>query len=401
MTYPKVNLSDICEINVGKTPSRSQAAYWDGDNPWLSIRDMNQGSKIESTAEGITDLGIKESGIKLVAKGTVLFSFKLSIGKVGVTQRDMYTNEAIAALPIKDASLVSTNYLKHAMKSLDVMGKTDRAVMGATLNKKKLASLSVPLPPLEEQKRIAAILDKADAIRKKRKQAIELADQFLKSVFLDMFGDPVTNPKGWEVSKLGDLIDGKTGLVDGPFGSAINTKEDYVTNGDIPVIRTKNVRRFEFVTHDLKFIRRSKFEEITRSRVAPGDIILTKVGTIGNVCIFPNEFKEAVLSTTGSSVIRFDPNQIVKNFGLFYLDLYKPEMQRAASTGVQAFLNLSHIRAFRVPVPPLNIQQQFSSIVEAANEKLEKFRVADSVALNLFDSLAQHTFGGELESATV
>jgi type I restriction enzyme S subunit len=97
------------------------------------------------------------------------------------------------------------------------------------------------------------------------------------------------------------LIPAKGAIVDGPFGSSVNTKVDYIDEAEIPVIRTKNVSiNGEFIKDDLKFMRRDKYETILRSNVKPGDIILTKVGTIGNLCIFPNDFEEAVLSTTGS-----------------------------------------------------------------------------------------------------
>ena len=136
MSWPLVKLSDVCEINIGKTPARANSKYWGKGNPWLSIRDMNQGGNLYKTKEEITDLGVKESNIKLVSKGTVLFSFKLSIGKIGITQRPMYTNEAIAALPIKNKKILCEGYLVYALSKIEAGKTTDRAVMGATLNKK-------------------------------------------------------------------------------------------------------------------------------------------------------------------------------------------------------------------------------------------------------------------------
>ena len=202
MSWPLVKLGDVCEVKVGKTPSRHNSEYWGEGGKWLSIKDMSQGLLIEKTKETITEKAIKETNIYLVEKGTVLFSFKLSIGKIGIAQTSLYTNEAIAALPIKDGSNLCNEYLVYALTRWEQGVKSHRAVMGATLNKEKLLKLEISLPPLAEQKRISAILDKADAIRRKRQQAIKLADDFLRSVFLDMFGDPVTNPKGWEVKPV-------------------------------------------------------------------------------------------------------------------------------------------------------------------------------------------------------
>ncbi|HFB65219.1 MAG TPA: restriction endonuclease subunit S, partial [Aeromonadales bacterium] len=233
MNWPLVLLSDLCDINIGKTPSRSNLSYWGKGQPWLSIADMNQGKYLYKTKEEITEIGIKDCNCKIVKKGTLLYSFKLSVGKVGIAERDIYTNEAIAAFPIKDQTKVIGDYLYYALKKIDILGKTDRAVMGAILNKKKLSELKIPLPPLKEQKRIASILDKADNLRRKRAQAIQLADKFLRAVFLDMFGDPVTNPKGLKIYKLKELCNK---ITDGTHHSPPITKDG------VPYITAKHLK---------------------------------------------------------------------------------------------------------------------------------------------------------------
>ena len=146
MSWFLVKLSDVCEINIGKTPARANPDYWGEGYPWLSIADMNQGREISHTKEEITELAVKETNIKLVPNGTVLFSFKLSIGKIGIAQRDIYTNEAIAALPIKDHKILCEDYLVYALTKMDALKTTDRAVMGATLNKKETCRTGNPTP---------------------------------------------------------------------------------------------------------------------------------------------------------------------------------------------------------------------------------------------------------------
>lgn len=235
MSWPMVRLGDVCEINIGKTPSRSNSQYWGEGHSWLSISDMNQGKWIFNTKEQITDKAVKESGIKKVPANTVLFSFKLSIGRVCLSKSEIYTNEAIAALPIKDKSKLDTIYLSHVMKSLVFSDITDNAVMGATLNKKKLAEIRISLPPIEEQKRIAAILDKADGIRQKREQAIKLADDFLRATFLDMFGDPVMNPKGWKTNKI------KKGVLDIIPGWSVTGENKPCKSDEFGVLKISSV----------------------------------------------------------------------------------------------------------------------------------------------------------------
>lgn len=161
-------LDELCEINVGRTPARAEPAFWGSGHRWLSIADMNQGLSIRDTKEQITAAGARAG--KVVQPGTVLLSFKLSIGKVAIADVPLYTNEAIAALPIKDDALLDARYLMRALQAMDLASGSNRAAMGATLNKRSLAQIQLPLVSLPEQRRIAAILDQADAIRAKRRQ---------------------------------------------------------------------------------------------------------------------------------------------------------------------------------------------------------------------------------------
>ncbi len=391
----KVNITSVCDINVGKTPSRANPSYWGEGFKWLSIADMNQGSVLSDTKETITEKAIKECNCKIVPQNTVLFSFKLSIGKVGITKIPMYTNEAIAAFVINDSSKLDNKYLYYVLKSVDHSIGSNKAVMGKTLNKEQLKKIHIPLPSLPDQKRIVHLLDQADALRQKRKQAIALLDDYLKAVFLDMFGDPVKNPKGWEVEDLGKIINGKGDIVDGPFGSSIDTSVDYISNGEIPVIRTKNVGIFEFIDEDLKFITRKKYETVIRSQVLPGDIILTKVGTIGNLCIFPGKYKEAVLSTTGSCRIRVLDEIVNRTFLINFLNLYKPQMKKIASAAVQSFLNMKHIKSFKIFLVPNAMQNEFANIVQNI-ESLKQSMLTQSTELETqFQALMQKAFRGE------
>jgi type I restriction enzyme S subunit len=172
MSWEKVRLEDICEINMGKTPSRSNATYWNGDLPWVSIADLKGDIFIRKTKECITKKSVVESGIKVVPENTLLYSFKLSIGKVAITASEIYTNEAIVALPIKNKEILDLKYLYWAVQMIELEGIGDKAVMGLTLNKEKLKNLVIPLPPLPIQKRIAEILDAADALRRKDQELL-------------------------------------------------------------------------------------------------------------------------------------------------------------------------------------------------------------------------------------
>jgi type I restriction enzyme S subunit len=200
--WTEVALGEVCDIQIGKTPPRRRADYWNGDLPWLSISDMSQGRQLTTTSECITSQAAKELNCRLVSPGTVLLSFKLSIGKVGIASVPMYTNEAIAHLPISVDHLDPT-YLFWVLRTVPLTDGADRAAMGSTLNKSKLANIRFPLPPLEEQKRIAAILDKADELQAKRRAAVAHLDLLTQAVFAETFGDPFLGP---HQRQLGDFL---------------------------------------------------------------------------------------------------------------------------------------------------------------------------------------------------
>ncbi len=163
--WVRVKFEKILTIEIGGTPSRSNPQYWDDQkqtqNRWLSIADL-KGNKISNTKEYISDLGVKNSNVSLVPAGTVVMSFKLTIGRRALLETDSYTNEAICALLIKDTEILDKIYLFHALDIVDFDQEIDQAVKGKTLNKAKLKRLRLNLPPLKEQQKIASVLSAAD-----------------------------------------------------------------------------------------------------------------------------------------------------------------------------------------------------------------------------------------------
>ncbi len=272
-----------------------------------------------------------------------------------------------------------------------------RWVNQATVRKGDLLALKIPLPPLNKQKHIAAILSKADHLRRLRRYIRELSDGYLQAVFLEMFGNPVLNPRGWKTDLLGSLGAGKNAIVDGPFGASVNVKTDYIQDGEIPVIRSKNIRPLEFVIDDLKFMSQEKFETILRSRVTPGDILLVKVGAnLGDTCIFPSKFTEAVLSTTGSCKITPNLKKVNTVYLAHHLYLLKPELQKIASQVAQPFLNMTTVKEIVIALPPLPLQQKFTQIVQKYEHLRAQQREAERQAEHLFQSLLHRAFRGEL-----
>lgn len=390
--WPTKALGDLCEITIGKTPPRNEPRYWGGGHAWLSIADMGQGKTLLRTKESITPAAVQDgvSG-RLVPPGTVLLSFKLSIGKLGIAAVPLYTNEAIAALAIRDAAKLSPEYLLHALAAADLQARTDRAVMGKTLNKAKMQRLRIPLPPFPEQRRIAAILDKADAVRRKRQQALALADQFLRSAFLDMFGDPFNNDRGWKqlaVGEAGRVQLGRqrapkyqTGDYRRPYLRVANVHEDRLELGD--------VLSMDFDDADFPAY-----------RLEHGDILLNEgqsTELVGRPAMWRDEIADCCFQNT---LVRFQPDRSVVTpefaLGVFLRYYATGQFARISSkTSNVAHLGAGRLARMPFPVPPLALQMQYAALSSRSDELSTGLRLADRTQTALTAALAQCAFRGD------
>ncbi|WP_168381478.1 restriction endonuclease subunit S [Acinetobacter indicus] len=386
MSFELKALKDICTIQIGKTPSRHESDYWrDGTHAWLSIADMNQGRYLNNTKEYITDLGVKASNIKLIPKNTLVLSYKLSIGKVGITQKPMYTNEAIASLTELD-SQVDINYLYWALQHIDLLENADRAAMGKTLNKAKLSEVKIPLPPLAEQRRIASILDQADELRQKRQQAIEKLDQLLQATFIDMFGDPVSNPKGWDKEKMDTLMTIVRGGSPRPIENFLGGTYPWIKIGDA----TKG---------DDLFITKTK-EAITeeglhKTRLLPeGSVIFANCGvSLGFARILKIQ---GCIHDGWLAFQDISENKIHKLFLLKALNSITQYFRDTAPDGTQPNLNTAIMKNFELIIPPMDLQLKFIAIVESIVKQKKILETSNTEVSNLFKSLQNQAFNGTL-----
>lgn len=290
-------------------------------------------------------------------------------------------------------------YLFHWVRTPHFIGEMVRRATGASypaVSDRIMRESLLPLPPLPEQQRIATILDKADAICRKRQETIVLTEELLRSTFLEMFGDPVTNQKEWPTKTIGEIAPKPGQIVDGPFGSTLKP-DCYVSDG-VRVIRNFNIHDGWFDDSDFRYVTHEKFVEIRRSEVQPGDLLISTKGTVGDVCRMPELRGESVLSATGTVRIRiqsreWDPDFIVHQM---IAPSYKAYIRRRQAGSIQKYLNLSGIREFRLIKPPIDLQQQFA--VFSRRKRQLQDRQTDYVREtdDLFNSLVQRAFRGEL-----
>lgn len=248
----------------------------------------------------------------------------------------------------------------------------------------------IPLPPLPEQRRIAAILDKADAIRRKRQQAIRLTEDFLRSVFLDMFGDPVTNPKGWEVQPLENVV------AEGRIVTYGIVQAGPDVEGGIPYIRTGDIKDGKIVTSGLLRTSKEIAQSYRRSEVNIGDLVMSIRATVGTVAPLPDELDGANL-TQGTARISPGKN-VTKEYLLWAIRAEGSQrwIQRQVKGATFKEITLSKLRELPICVPPLSVQEKFSSTVMQLEKMEDVGLTASSEIENLFNSLVQRAFRGDL-----
>ncbi len=251
----------------------------------------------------------------------------------------------------------------------------------------KLKAMPIPLPPLPEQRRIADILDKADAIRRKRKEAITLTEELLRSAFLEMFGDPVTNPNGWEVKPLGELL---SFLTSGSRGWA----EYYADEGDT-FLRIQNVKNDRLDLSDVAFVRAPDTAEARRTLTVAGDVLLSITADLGRTAVVTESVGRAFINQH-LAILR--PQGISPEYLSAFLasEGGQRQFRRLNKGGVKAGLNFDDIRSVRVGLPPPERQRAFAQF-KAGVRSLESIH-AQGVddADELFSSLVHRAFRGEL-----
>ena len=258
----------------------------------------------------------------------------------------------------------------------------------AKLTKAGAFKIQIPLPPLAEQKRIAEILDAADALRAKRREALAQLDTLLQSTFLDMFGDPVTNPMGWEKPRLEDLC---KKVIDCPHSTP------RWTGSGVVCLRTSNLGKGEWNWADTRFVTEEDYAERTRrSEVLPNDIILSREGTVGVLALVD----EGMRLCMGQRLVqlRVNDSQLDPPFLLNLLlhNLAPERLSRLMAGSTSKHLNVKELRKLPVLLPPLYIQHRFAAIVESVEQQKASQRTHLAELDTLFASLQSRAFRGDL-----
>ena len=389
--WPKVRLDECAEIVAGATPSTSVESYWGGDVCWATPKDMSEleDAYISNTPRKLTRAGLENCAASVLPAGSVLFSSRAPIGHVAVNTVPMATNQGFKSF-VPKPDRVKAKFLYWWLRTnrvyLESLGN------GATfkeVSKTIVSRIEIPLPPLAEQRRIAEVLDKAEALRAKRRAALAQLESLTQSLFLDLFGDPVANPKGFEIGRIRDLLD----------SASYGTSEKSGPHGEYAVLRMNNITRSgEMNFTDLKFM---DLNESLHERylVRTGDVLFNRtnsaelVGKTGIIRV------SKPMAYAGYLIrLRVNADNDAEFLWGFLNSKYSKLMLRGMCKSIigMANINATEIQAMKIPLPPLDLQREFARRITA----VEKLKTAQRAALAeldaLFASLQHRAFRGEL-----
>ena len=364
--FVQVPLEEICTVAGGGTPRRSNAAYFGGAIPWATPTDVTglDSLFIERTKETITEGGLKDSSARLVPTGTVLMTSRATIGYTAIATQPMATNQGFANLICGER--IVPEYLAYWLR--DQRDKLMQLAGGTTFReipKSTLKKVKIPLPPLDEQRCIVDILNRASEIERLRKQAQERLREFIPALFIKMFGDPVENPMGWDVAQLGDCC------YSAQYGTS--KKANNQTKG-VPVLRMGNVTYDgELDCTSLKHVLLPSVD-ITKHELRMGDIVFNRTNSrdlVGKTGLWDGRFPAVAASYFIR--LRLDESYVSSNYVWAFMN--SPSMKRrfyeiARGAIGQANINVKELNSLPLPIPPLEHQQEYARVVKAARSAI-------------------------------
>ena len=388
--YPEFTIGEFCDTGSGGTPARSKGSeYFGGSIPWVKSGELREGV-ITSTEETITEAGLNESAAKLLPPHTLLVAlYGATVGRIGILGVEAATNQAICHI-IPDESRADRRYLFYALQAQVPFWLSKRVGVGQpNISQGVVRDTRIPLPPMLDQKRIAAILDRADIIRTKQKEVQADFNQLIDSQFLETFGDPLRNPKGW---KNGSFDDQLTLVQYGPrfFNEA------YSSDG-VRIVRITDLDfqgQLDFAAMPLMDV---SDKDKTSYCLRTGDLLLARSGaTVGKTALIDGESPECI---AGAYFIRLRfKNEIRPLFAQMVLrskPVQRIIAERSRQSAQQNF-NGPAIRALPLPVPPIELQDRFVLFHQQAIEIGKRIASASDEMNDLFNALVQRSFRGEL-----
>lgn len=385
-SWPTVRLEEVATWGSGGTPPRSRSECFGDGTPWISIADLNDGF-VSEAKESLTAEGLRSSSAKLVPPGTVLVAMYGSIGKLGVATREICTSQAIAfAQP--DAARLDGRYLFHFLLSkrphLQSLGRGGTQM---NIGQGDLRRLEMSLPPIEEQRRIAAILDHAALLHGRLRERVDSLASLEASVFRARFAADDAR------ATVADLA---LKIKTGPFGSQLLHSE-FVSDG-VAVLGLDNVVANEFRWAERRYITRAKYEQLRRYTVSAGDVLISIMGTVGRCVVVPDDIPLAI-NTKHICSVTPNPTLTLPAF-LRAAFLWHPQsrafLRQQTKGAIMDGLNMGVIKGMPIPRVSLSRQREFADDMAVVRRICEQANLELATGEALNRALQARAFSGRL-----
>ena len=383
-TYKK--LGDVCQVVTGSTPKTNIPEYWSGKYPWITPAELKGDTYIRDTERHITDKAVAHTNLTLMPIGTVLLSSRAPIGKVAITEREMYCNQGFKNLICSDE--INNKYLFLWLKGqTNYLNSLGRGATFKEISKNIVENIQIPLPPLSIQQSIVAELDEINNLLQLKKKELEIFDKLAQSIFYEMFGDPVTNEKGWEVKKL---VNNVLEMFLGPFGSALKI-DSYVPESESYAMVYEQKHAIQAtLSLDNHYINEEKYNSLERFEVKGGDFIMSCRGTIGKLYRVPMGSPRGIIHPSLMKIRikedAYDP--------IFFGFMLKKIIANQTTKGncVQMAITAKELGNKLLPIPSLSLQQNFATRIEAIEQQKELVKASINKLETLLASRMQYWF---------
>ncbi len=392
---------------------KSTIGFLDGD--WILSRDMSDNGKI-----GVVQLKHIGKGkflhkdFKFISEKTCkkLKCTRLEEGDLLVSRMaepicrscilpklNFDTVTAVDVTIIKpDPTLAKVKYLNYFLNTEALQNQAKKFSVGTTrerISKKNLQKLKVPLPSISTQEKIVSMLDNVEQLRERRKQADKLTEEYLQNVFIKMFGEPKKNPYNFDFAKLKTAFSkNRSGLKCGPFGSALK-KFEYVKSG-IPVWTMDNIHNGAFLERKCLFVTEQKFNALKSYAIENGDVIISRAGTVGKMCVVETSAKESIIS---SNLIRLSLDKTILSpvYFVCLMEYFKGKIGRlkTGADGAYTFMNTKVLETLEIPIPPINLQKKFVEIYRQIKELRQMQLDTNLEIVKLSSILTEKAFNGD------
>jgi type I restriction enzyme S subunit len=389
--WKAVRLSEFCRTGTGGTPSRSnlERYYEGGTIPWVKSGELRE-SVINETEEHITEAALRETNVKLIPAGALLLAmYGATVGRLGILGVEATTNQAVCHI-VPDPKAAEVRFLFHALSN-QVANLVARAVGGAQPNISQgiVKDLKLALPPLAEQRRIAEVLDRAEALRAKRRAPLAQLDSLTQSLFLDLFGDPIKNPHGFQVRPMIELIDPLR-----PISYGILMPGPDQVEG-VKYVRVVDMKNGGIDLSGIRKTTEAMSNSFRRSLLKPADLLMSIRGHVGRFAVVPPELDGANITQDTARLA------IVGASSVFVRECLRAEgFQRWMAKHTKGVavrgINLGDVKLMPVILPPRPTQDKFARQANTV-EKLNTAQRASLAELDaLFATLQYRAFRGEL-----